>query len=155
MRPWTLIALVGMACASLAACGGGEESSSRKARAASLEACVAKVGAPAKPPMFEDFEPALKKGGVQLSDALAPPNDDYWLAVDFPNEKRARAASKALAPIAAGGMFGPQEVLREGVSVAVLHPSDGPIGDLESDKADIKLLRRCTKGFDVVEAKAS
>ena len=62
MRSWNLTLLVGIGWASLAACGGGEQSHSPDARAASLEECVANVGDPAKLPLFEDFVPALKKG---------------------------------------------------------------------------------------------
>ncbi|MCZ4495526.1 MAG: hypothetical protein JWM25_109 [Thermoleophilia bacterium] len=100
--------------------------------------------------MFEDFEAALKVGGVALSEVVAPREDDYWLAVDFPSEARAQDAANALAPIAAEGMFGALEVRRAGVSVAVVPPTTGPLEEMYSDMPDIKLLRRCTTGFDVV-----
>ena len=90
-----------------------------------------------------------------LADAVAPPGNDYWLAIDFPNEEKAKNSANALAPIAAQGMFGPLEVRRAGVSVAVIPPSDGPLEATYRDLPDIKLLRRCTQGFGLFKAKAS
>ncbi len=148
-------------CLSLAfsGCGGRDASPSASAspappvggdsvRRPSLEACVRKVGAPADPNFVSaEVGEVLEQAGLRLSDALAPPEDDYWLAVDFADERR---ATRAAVRMAREGIAAPNQVRRSGASLAIVPPAGGPLEDVYRDLPDVKRIRECTQSFAVV-----
>ncbi len=121
------------------------------ARGTSLEACVRAVGAPADPNFVSaEVGDVLEQAGLRLSDALTPPDDDYWLAVDFPDERR---ATRAAVRFAQEGIAAPNQVRRSGASVAIVPPAGGQLEDIYRDLPDIKKIRGCTSSFAVVSGR--
>ncbi len=117
----------------------------------SLEACVRAVGAPADPNFVSsEVGEVFEQAGLRLSDALTPPDDDYWLAVDFPDERR---ATRAAARIAQEGIAAPNQVRRSGASLAIVPPTGGPLEDIYRDLADVRRIRECTSSFAIVSGR--
>jgi hypothetical protein len=146
----------------LSGCGGRDGSPSASTssaapaagdsvRGTSLEACVRAVGAPADPNFVSaEVEEVLEQAGLRLSDALTPPDDDYWLAVDFADERR---ATRAAVRIAREGIAAPNQVRRSGASLAIVPPAGGPLEDVYRDLPDVKRIRECTSSFAVVSGR--
>ncbi len=143
----------------LSGCGGSDASPSASSssaapaagesvRGTSLEASVRAVGAPADPNFVSaEVGEVLEQAGLRLSDALAPPDDDYWLAVDFGDERR---ATRAAVRMAREGIAGPNQVRRSGASLAIVPPVGGPPEDDYRDLPDVRRIREYTRSFAVV-----
>lgn len=134
-------------------CGNGYHDPNTKrglGRSMPIESCMAKHGSAPAPPLLDDVEPILQSHGLDLTDALAPHGDDYWLVIDFPDTRGAADGAKALAAVAAQGMFGPLEVRRSRKSVAMLPAQDGELESVYAGLPDVRRLRECTKSYALV-----